>query len=116
MGRRAQPADATGPTDGLCQGTFFLAVGEERDADGSQGYALIEYATLEEARGAIAGANGAELLGQKVEVDFAFVRPPPDKHQRDERKAGRKGGEKTRYRSRSPTGREDKNGRDEEVE
>jgi len=82
----------------------------------TQGYALIEYATLDEARGAITAANGAELLGQKIEVDFAFVRPPPDKQQRDERRPVRKGAEKGRHRSRSPTGREDKNGRDEEVE
>ena len=44
-----------------------------------QGYALIEYTTLEEARAAIDGANGTELLDQTVQVDFAFVRPPPGK-------------------------------------
>jgi RNA-binding protein 8A len=45
----------------------------------SQGYALIEYTTLEEARAAIDGANGTQLLDQTVQVDFAFVRPPPGK-------------------------------------
>ncbi|KAK3309524.1 uncharacterized protein B0T15DRAFT_5226 [Chaetomium strumarium] len=44
-----------------------------------KGYALIEYTTLEEARAAIDGANGTELLDQTVKVDFAFVRPPPGK-------------------------------------
>ncbi|KAI0990713.1 hypothetical protein K3495_g17474, partial [Podosphaera aphanis] len=42
-----------------------------------KGYALIEYPTLDEARAAIDGANGTKLLEQVVEVDFAFVRPPP---------------------------------------
>ncbi|KAK4149967.1 hypothetical protein C8A00DRAFT_18425 [Chaetomidium leptoderma] len=44
-----------------------------------KGYALIEYTTLEEARAAIDGANGTQLLDQTVQVDFAFVRPPPGK-------------------------------------
>lgn len=45
-----------------------------------KGYALIEYTTLEEARAAIDGAHDTELLEQKVQVDFAFVRPPPGKN------------------------------------
>ncbi|OPB44167.1 hypothetical protein A0O28_0024850 [Trichoderma guizhouense] len=49
-----------------------------------KGYALIEYATLEEARAAIDGAHNTKLLDQTVQVDFAFVRPPPGK--------GRQGG------------------------
>ncbi|KAL2270824.1 hypothetical protein VTJ83DRAFT_195 [Remersonia thermophila] len=44
-----------------------------------KGYALIEYTTLEEARAAIDGAHDTDLLGQTVQVDFAFVRPPPGK-------------------------------------
>ena len=40
---------------------------------------LIEYATLEEARAAVDGAHGDKLLEQTVQVDFAFVRPPPGK-------------------------------------
>ncbi|KAK4231236.1 hypothetical protein QBC38DRAFT_408423 [Podospora fimiseda] len=44
-----------------------------------KGYALIEYTTLEEARAAIDGAHNTELLDQNVQVDFAFVRPPPGK-------------------------------------
>ncbi|KAK4129646.1 RNA-binding domain-containing protein [Parathielavia appendiculata] len=43
-----------------------------------KGYALIEYTTLEEARAAIDGAHNTQLLDQTVQVDFAFVRPPPD--------------------------------------
>ncbi|KAI4646721.1 RNA-binding protein 8A [Alternaria ventricosa] len=68
-----------------------------------KGYVLIEYATLEEANAAIKGANGEELLEQKVTVDFAFVRPPPASKGRardhDRRQSGRGAG---RARSRSP--------------
>mgnify|MGYP004502780433 CR=1 FL=1 len=68
-----------------------------------QGYILIEYPTLEEANAAIKGANGEELLEQKVTVDFAFVRPPPAGKGRardhDKRSSGRGAG---RARSRSP--------------
>lgn len=46
---------------------------------GEQGYALIEYTTLDEARAAIDGAHDTQLLDQTVHVDFAFVRPPPGK-------------------------------------
>uniref|UniRef100_L2G9P2 RNA-binding protein 8a n=1 Tax=Colletotrichum fructicola (strain Nara gc5) TaxID=1213859 RepID=L2G9P2_COLFN len=42
-----------------------------------KGYALIEYATLAEARAAINDAHETKLLDQTVYVDFAFVRPPP---------------------------------------
>ncbi|EUC41315.1 hypothetical protein COCMIDRAFT_40499 [Bipolaris oryzae ATCC 44560] len=72
-----------------------------------KGYALIEYATLDEAKAAIKGANGEELLEQKVTVDYAFVRPPPASKGRardhDRRQSGRGA---ARARSRSP-GRED---------
>ncbi|CAN9206009.1 unnamed protein product [Alternaria alternata] len=68
-----------------------------------KGYVLIEYATLEEAKAAIKGANGEELLEQKVIVDFAFVRPPPASKGRprdyDKRQSGRGAG---RARSKSP--------------
>ncbi|PBP20767.1 RNA-binding domain-containing protein [Diplocarpon rosae] len=68
-----------------------------------KGYALIEYPTLDEARKAIDGAHNTKLLDQTIEVDFAFVRPPPGKA-----KGGRapaKG--RARSRSRSPDTRED---------
>ncbi|EEY17710.1 RNA-binding protein 8A [Verticillium alfalfae VaMs.102] len=45
-----------------------------------KGYALIEYATLAEARAAIDDAHKAKLLDQSISVDFAFVRPPPGKN------------------------------------
>ncbi|KAI2474720.1 RNA-binding protein 8A [Pyrenophora tritici-repentis] len=68
-----------------------------------KGYVLIEYATLDEAKAAIKGANGKELLEQTVAVDFAFVRPPPTTKGRsrdhDRRQSGRGAG---RARSRSP--------------
>jgi RNA-binding protein 8A len=64
---------------------------------------LIEYPTLDEARAAIKGANGDELLEQKITVEFAFVRPPPATKARardhDRRQSGRGA---TRARSRSP--------------
>ena len=41
-----------------------------------QGYALIEYSTLPEARQAIAQAHNTKLLDQTIQCDFAFVRPP----------------------------------------
>ncbi|KAK0618480.1 hypothetical protein B0T17DRAFT_592250 [Bombardia bombarda] len=44
-----------------------------------KGYALIEYSTLEEARAAIDSAHNTKLLDQTIQVDFAFVRPPPGK-------------------------------------
>lgn len=65
-----------------------------------KGYALIEYPTLDEARAAIDGAHNTKLLDQTIEVDFAFVRPPP------KGKGGRppaKG--RARSRSRSPIAR-----------
>ncbi|MGH2311224.1 hypothetical protein ACQ10P_15500, partial [Enterococcus faecalis] len=61
-----------------------------------QGYALIEYATLEEARAAIDGAHSSKLLDQTVQVDFAFVRPPPGKGARGDRPGGRRGRSRSR--------------------
>ncbi|RSM00141.1 hypothetical protein CEP52_009315 [Fusarium oligoseptatum] len=68
-----------------------------------KGYALIEYTTLEEARAAIDGAHETKLLEQTIQVDFAFVRPPPGKPGRGRGAGGRRTG---RSRSRSPEGKE----------
>ncbi|CAI6334866.1 unnamed protein product [Periconia digitata] len=68
-----------------------------------KGYVLIEYPTLEEAKAAIQGAHGQQLLEQEVVVDFAFVRPPPPGKGRGAgRDNERKGGGRGRNRSRSP--------------
>lgn len=67
----------------------------------AQGYVLIEYPTLDEAQAAIKGANGEELLEQKINVDFAFVRPPPVGKGRA-RDQDRRGAGRGRGRSRSP--------------
>ncbi|OAR00579.1 hypothetical protein LLEC1_00372 [Akanthomyces lecanii] len=71
------------------------------DRRSGYGYALIEYATLEEARAAIDGANDTKMLDQTIQVDFAFVRPPPGKGGRGGRGAGRRSA-RSRSRSRSP--------------
>ncbi|KAF2230293.1 RNA-binding domain-containing protein [Viridothelium virens] len=66
-----------------------------------KGYVLIEYPTHSEAKAAIEGANGTKLLDQTISVDFAFVRPPPEK---GARRAGGRGAPNRggRNRSRSP--------------
>ncbi|KAG6022482.1 hypothetical protein E4U41_002245, partial [Claviceps citrina] len=74
------------------------------------GYALIEYATLEEARAAIDAAHGTKLLDQTIVVDFAFVRPPPGKPARGapggRAAGGAAPGRRQRSRSRSPAVRD----------
>lgn len=65
--------------------------------DTIQGYALIEYPTIDEARAAIDGAHKSKLLDQVIEVDFTFVRPPPGKSRNSRQHV--KGRERTRSRS-----------------
>ncbi|OAA40595.1 Nucleotide-binding, alpha-beta plait [Metarhizium rileyi] len=74
-----------------------------------QGYALIEYTTLEEARAAIDGAHETKLLDQTISVDFAFVRPPPGKGAKGGRAGGGAGGggRRQRSRSRSPVAKDE---------
>ncbi|KAL2260402.1 hypothetical protein VTK26DRAFT_5594 [Humicola hyalothermophila] len=77
-----------------------------------KGYALIEFPTLDEARAAIDGANGTQLLDQTIQVDFAFVRPPPGKAGNGRSGGGsggpprgsNRGARSGRSRSRSPGG------------
>ncbi|KAI4137290.1 MAG: hypothetical protein LQ340_008095, partial [Diploschistes diacapsis] len=69
------------------------------------GYALVEFSTLKEARAAIEGTNGTKMLDQTLTVDFAFVRPAPNKGEGGKGgRGGRKGG---RGRSRSPGAKDD---------
>lgn len=60
---------------------------------------LIEYPTLSEAKAAIEGANGEQLLEQTISVDFAFVRKPSSGAGRN---AGARKSGTERTRSRSP--------------
>ncbi|KAK3942107.1 hypothetical protein QBC46DRAFT_284477 [Diplogelasinospora grovesii] len=71
-----------------------------------KGYALIEYSTLEEARAAIDGAHNTRLLDQTIQVDFAFVRPPPGKSGDKAGGGGGGGGDRSRAtgRGRRATG------------
>ena len=65
---------------------------------------------MEEAKAAIEGANGEKLLEQTINVDYAFVRPPPSKGQSGS-KGGKKGG---RQRSASPGARRSREDENEE--
>ena len=81
-----EPALEPGPEDGIRQGESSFAQGiepklewrEEKPGANriAQGYALVEYATRQEAEAAIDGASGTPLLEQVLQCDFAFVRPP----------------------------------------
>jgi RNA-binding protein 8A len=83
---------------------------------------LIEYATQVEARAAIKALSGTKFLEQTINVDYAFVRPPPKDKGRGGA-GGRRGGKhrsrsrsKSRERSRSKSrDRADGKGREEDV-
>ncbi|KUI70996.1 RNA-binding protein 8A [Cytospora mali] len=88
-----------------------------------KGYALIEYPTLAEARAAIDGADQTKLLDQTINVDFAFVRPPPNAGGNKGGALGGRGGGRgsgggggrriNRSRSRSPAAGQDRSEKDD---
>ena len=41
-----------------------------------KGYALLEYASIEEAKRTITSFNGTEIAGKSIKVDWAFKKPP----------------------------------------
>jgi len=65
---------------------------------------------VDQATKAIENADGAELMGQKIQVDYAFVRPRPDQ------KGGKGRGGGRRHRSRSPGAGEARNGRGDDID
>ncbi|KAF1981666.1 RNA-binding domain-containing protein [Aulographum hederae CBS 113979] len=69
----------------------------------TKGYALVEYATVEEAMVAVQSAPKEELFERTLHVDFAFVRPPQEKNSRG--RGNRNRGERRRSRSRTPDDR-----------
>ncbi|KAM7278861.1 hypothetical protein ACFE04_005995 [Oxalis oulophora] len=63
----------------LLKGGLFLVTGvheEAQEDDVHNGYALIEYEHFEEAQKAISEMNGATLLTQVINVDWAFSNGP----------------------------------------
>lgn len=52
-----------------------VQINVDRQTGLAKGYALIEYATQSEAQDAINTLHGAELLGKKIGVHWAFVKP-----------------------------------------
>ena len=87
-----------------------MILGPYRNADyffsvRAQGYALIEYSTVSEADEAVKSLNGSKLLDQTINVDYAFVRPPPSGKGKGGAPKGGRGGRgrsRSRERSRSP--------------
>ena len=74
-----------------------ITVNLDRRTGFAKGYALVEFRAYEEAQDAINELHGKEVLGQKVGVDWAFLKPLGE--QRD-RHRGRGRGDRHRNKGR----------------
>jgi RNA-binding protein 8A len=50
-----------------------------------KGYALVEFETYKSAASALEHLNGTEILGQKVAIEWAFIKGPLQSRRRDRR-------------------------------